>query len=159
MDVTLRRLTFCGFLYVFLQLCRSPELSNKKLYSTFIRTYAQSTKIPEFLFKLLDYFKWTTVGILFEKAWINTFNDLKKKLKEIVVRIEEQLPDSQNIVQHTEKYNQEVAEIMKRIKNDARSKLTKTTYHRVSGTLSFLGLNSVDNRSETEAQRQQDVRT
>ena len=76
-----------------------------------------------------------------------------------MVRIEEQLPDSQNIVQHTEKYNQEVAEIMKRIKNDARSKLTKTTYHRVSGTLSFLGLNSVDNRSETEAQRQQDVRT
>ncbi|XP_068761981.1 atrial natriuretic peptide receptor 1-like [Montipora capricornis] len=101
-------------------LCRSPELSNKKLYSTFIRTYAQSTKIPEFLFKLLDYFKWATVGILFEKTWINIFNDFKKKLKKIVVRIEEQLPDIRKIVWKSKKYNQEVVEIMKRIKKEAR---------------------------------------
>lgn len=105
-------------------MCSSPELSDKKRYPTFVRTYAQSTKIPEFLYNLLAHFKWTTVGILYEKGnWMAARQDIKKyfKQKNIDIRIEEELPDF-DVQKSTEKYKKPIEDSMERLKHNARSK-------------------------------------
>lgn len=106
-------------------MCSSPELSDKKRYPTFVRTYAQSTKIPEFLYKLLSHFKWTTVGILYEEGhWMAARQDIKKyfKQKKIDIRIEEKLPGFKEASNFPEKYKKPIEDSMERLKHDARSK-------------------------------------
>lgn len=104
-------------------MCSSPELSDKKRYPTFVRTYAQSTKIPEFLYKLLSHFKWTTVGILYEEGhWMAARQDIKKyfKQKKIDIRIEEKFPSFQEASNFPEKYKKPIEDSMERLKHDAR---------------------------------------
>ncbi|XP_015762336.1 PREDICTED: guanylate cyclase 32E-like [Acropora digitifera] len=104
-------------------MCSSPELSDKKRYPTFVRTYAQSTKIPEFLYKLLAYFKWTTVGILYEEGnWMAARQDIKKyfKQKKIDIRIEEQLPDFNVFASSPKKYKKPIEDSMERLKHNSR---------------------------------------
>lgn len=106
-------------------MCSSPELSDKKRYPTFVRTYAQSTKIPEFLYKLLSHFKWTTVGILYEEGhWMAARQDIKKyfKQKKIDIRIEEKFPSFKEASNFPEKYKKPIEDSMERLKHDARSK-------------------------------------
>lgn len=106
-------------------MCSSPELSDKKRYPTFVRTYAQSTKIPEFLYKLLAYFKWTTVGILYEEGdWVAARQDIKKyfKQKKIDIRIEEQLPDFNVFASSPKKHKKAIEDSMERLKHNSRSK-------------------------------------
>lgn len=106
-------------------MCSSPELSDKKRYPTFVRTYAQSTKIPEFLYKLLAHFKWITVGILYEESnWMAAREDIKKyfKQKKIDIRIEEELPDFNLFAPSREKNEKRIEDIMERLKHNARSK-------------------------------------
>ena len=107
-------------------MCSSPELSNKELYSTFIRTYTQTTKLADSLFLLLEKFSWTKVGILFERTstWMDIKDNLKKYLglKGIEIRIEKELPDSKKFDTDPDIYKPIVKQIMKEIKDQARSK-------------------------------------
>lgn len=102
-------------------MCSSPELSNKKLYSTFVRTYAQTSKLPDFLLLLLEHFKWSNVGILYEEDWLALKDNIKKRLnmKRVNVRVEEDLPDDDV---KPGVYKSQILEKMKRIKDKARSK-------------------------------------
>lgn len=103
-----------------------PELSNKKLYSTFVRTYAQTTKLPDYLLLLLAHFKWENVGLLFEETWLHIKDNIKKRLKleGIRIRAEEQLPDMKIVdeAQSREEYEPEMVRTMKLIKEKVRSK-------------------------------------
>ena len=102
-----------------------PELSNKKLYSTFVRTYAQTTKLPDYLLLLLAHFKWKNVGLLFEKTWLHTKDNIKKRLKleGIRIRAEEQLADMDIVdAQSRAEYEPEMVRTMKLIKEKVRSK-------------------------------------
>ena len=107
-------------------MCSSPELSNKKLYSTFIRTYAQTTKLPDYLVLLLDRFKWKNVGILYmvDDSWLDTKDNIKKKLEVngIKVRAEEQLPDASEWDRDPEGYKPQMKQKLKIMKDEARSK-------------------------------------
>ena len=108
-------------------MCSSPELSNKKLYSTFVRTYAQTSKLPDFLLLLLDHFKWSNVGILYENSWLALKDNIKKrlKMKEVNIRVEEDLPDFNQHDADPGAYNSQILEKMKRVKDKARSKRKK----------------------------------
>ena len=107
-------------------MCSSPELSNKKLYSTFVRTYAQTSKLPDYLLLLLDRFKWTNVGILFEKAWLPTKDNIRKRLKlnGIKIRGEYELPDSDLLDRYPKVYTPQIRQTMEKIKDQARSKVS-----------------------------------
>ena len=107
-------------------MCVSAELSNKKLYPTFMRTYAQASKVPEYLTMLLQKYEWKNVGIMFTKEWLITKDDIVKKLKlaNIEIRIEVELPDwvLSNLKQTD--YMQQVKQKLKLIKDKARSEQT-----------------------------------
>ena len=105
-------------------MCNSPELSNKKLYSTFVRTYAQASKLPKYLLMLLNKYKWRSVGILFDKAWLDTKDSIVKRLKlgKINIRVEEELPDSVLLDMNPKEYKNKVKQKMELIKDQARSK-------------------------------------
>lgn len=109
-------------------MCASTELSNKKLYSTFMRTYAQASKIPEYLAMLLQYYKWKNVGIMFtkKKKWLTRKEDIVKKLKlaKIKIRIEVELDDSYLFDVNETEYMKQVKQKLKLIKDQARSEQT-----------------------------------
>ena len=106
-------------------MCSSPELSNKKLYPTFVRTYAQTTKLSDSVLLLLEKFSWTKVGILFEGTsnWIDTKDNMKKhlRLKGIEIRAEKKLPKSDDFDKNPDKYMPVIKQILKDIKDQARS--------------------------------------
>ena len=109
-------------------MCVSTELSNKKLYSTFMRTYAQASKIPEYLTMLLQYYKWKNVGLMFtkKKEWLTRKEDIVKKLKlaEIKIRIEVELDDSDLFEFNETEYMKQAKQKLKLIKDQARSEQT-----------------------------------
>ena len=111
-----------------LQMCSSPELSNKELYPTFVRTYAQTTKLSDSVLLLLEKFSWTKVGILFERTsdWINIKDNIKKhlRLKGIEIRAEKELPKSDDFDANPSMYKPVIKQILKNIKDQARSKCT-----------------------------------
>lgn len=109
-------------------MCVSTELSNKKLYSTFMRTYAQASKIPEYLTMLLQYYKWKNVGLMFtkKKEWLTRKEDIVKKLKlaKIKIRIEVELDDSDLFEFNETEYMKQAKRKLKLIKDQARSEQT-----------------------------------
>jgi len=106
-------------------MCSSPELSNKELYPTFVRTYVQTTKLAESVSLLLEKFSWTKVGILFEgtSKWKDAKDNMKKhlRLKGIEIRAERELPKSDDLDQSPEIYGPEIKQIFRDIKDQARS--------------------------------------
>lgn len=117
--------SFMCLSFWFPQMCSSPELSNKELYSTFVRTYAQTTKLADSLLLLLEKFSWTKVGILFEgiSNWIDIKDNMKKhlRLKRIEIRAEKELPRSDDFDERPDVYKPVIKQIMKDIKDQARS--------------------------------------
>ena len=67
------------------------------------------------------------MGILFEKYWMRTKDDVKKYFErnDIKIRIEEQLPDTIDIDWKPKIYSPKLAETMKRVKENARSKFSE----------------------------------
>jgi len=108
-------------------MCSSPELSNKELYPTFVRTYAQTTKLSDSVLLLLEKFSWTKVGILFEETsnWIDIKDNMKKHLRQkgIELRAEIELPKSDDFDMRPNIYRPVIKQILKDIKDQARSKL------------------------------------
>ena len=106
-------------------MCSSPELSNKELYPTFVRTYAQTTKLSDSVLLLLEKFSWTKVGILFEGTsnWIDIKDNMKKhlRLKGIEIRAEKKLPKSDDFDKNPNMYVPVIKQILKDIKDQARS--------------------------------------
>ena len=106
-------------------MCSSPELSNKELYPTFVRTYAQTTKLSDSVLLLLEKFGWTKVGILFEGTsnWIDIKDNIKKhlRLNEIELRAERELPKSDDFDRSPNVYKPVIKQILKDIKDQARS--------------------------------------
>ena len=106
-------------------MCSSPELSNKELYPTFVRTYAQTTKLSDSVLLLLEEFSWTKVGILFEKTskWIDIKDNMKKhlRLKGIELRAEKELPKSDDFDMDPNMYMPVIKQTLKDIKDQARS--------------------------------------
>ena len=106
-------------------MCRSPELSNKELYPTFVRTFAQTTKLAESVLLLLERFSWTKVGILFEGTsnWKDIKDNMKKhlRLKGIEVRAEKEIPNSEDYDSNENKYKPVIKQILRDIKDQARS--------------------------------------
>ena len=115
----------CVFFW-FIQMCSSPELSNKGLYKTFVRTYAQTTKLSDSVLLLLERFSWTKVGILFEGTsnWIDIKDNMKKhlRLKGIELRVEKELPKSDDFDKNSSIHMPAIKKILKDIKDQARSK-------------------------------------
>jgi len=109
-------------------MCRSPELSNKELYPTFVRTYAQTTKLAESVLLLLEKFSWTKVGILFEGTsnWEDIKDNMKKhlRLKGIELRAEKELPKSDDFDKSPEVHKPVIKQILRDIKDQARSECT-----------------------------------
>ena len=105
------------------QLCSSPELLNKELYSTFVRTYTQTTKLAESVWLLLKEFNWYKVGIAFERLppWSNRKDDIVKflKMRGVEIRIEREIPDE---VQERENQPAKIRQLMEEMKPQARSK-------------------------------------
>ena len=105
------------------QLCSSPELLNKELYSTFVRTYTQTTKLAESVWLLLKEFNWYKVGIAFEQLppWSNRKEDIVKflKMRGVEIRIEREIPDE---VQERENQPAKIRQLMEEMKPQARSK-------------------------------------
>lgn len=64
-------------------MCSNPELSYKKLYPTFIRTFAIDTKLTPSLLSLLKHFNWKRVAIIYENVtkWIEMKNNMVKRLR------------------------------------------------------------------------------
>lgn len=108
-------------------MCSSPELSNKELYPTFVRTYAQTTKLSDSVLLLLEKFSWTKVGILFEGTsnWIDIKDNMKKHLRKkgIELRVEIELPKSGDFDMRPNIYKPVIKQILKDIKDQARSEL------------------------------------
>ena len=105
------------------QLCSSPELLNKELYSTFVRTYTQTTKLAESVWLLLKEFNWYKVGIAFEQLppWSNRKEDIVKflKMRGVEIRIEREIPDE---AQERENQPAKIRQLMEEMKPQARSK-------------------------------------
>lgn len=76
---------------------------------------------------LLEKFSWAKVGILFEgtSTWMDIKDNLKKhlRLKGIEIRVEKELPNPAQFDARPEEYKPVVKQIMKDIKDQARSKL------------------------------------
>lgn len=102
-------------------LCSSPELLNKELYSTFVRTYTQTTKLAESVWLLLKEFNWYKVGIAFERLppWSNRKDDIVKflKMRGVEIRIEREIPDE---VQERENQPAKIRQLMEEMKPQAR---------------------------------------
>lgn len=120
-------------------MCSSPELSNKELYPTFVRTYAQTTKLSDSVLLLLEKFSWTKVGILFERTsdWINIKDNMKKhlRLKGIEIRAEKELPKSDDFDANPSMYKPVIKQILKNIKDQARIIIILTGLYHARNTL------------------------
>ena len=61
-------------------MCSSPELSNKKLYPTFARTFAVDSQVTPSVVSLLKKFEWKIVAIIYEN--LTKWTDLKDSMKQ-----------------------------------------------------------------------------
>ncbi|PFX31878.1 Atrial natriuretic peptide receptor 1 [Stylophora pistillata] len=99
-------------------LCSSPELLNKELYSTFVRTYTQNTRLAESVWLLLKELKWYKVGIAYKGVppWVDRKDNIIKYLKMngVEIRIERKIPPEDM------KYQAKVKKLMEEMKPQAR---------------------------------------
>lgn len=107
------------------QMCSSPEVSDKKLYPTFARTFAIDTKLTPSLLSLLNYFKWKRVAIIYENVtkWIEMKDTIVKRLEEKQITIALQEMMSPSAVFRPQNHSTMYKNILKKIKAEARSKL------------------------------------
>ncbi|XP_015762337.1 PREDICTED: speract receptor-like [Acropora digitifera] len=103
-------------------MCSNPEVSYKKLYPTFIRTFAIDTKLTSSLLSLLKYYNWKRVAIIYENVtkWIEIKSNMVRRLraKGITVALEMLTHPSSRYKpeNHTDNYRG----IMRKIKEEAR---------------------------------------
>ncbi|KAK3705160.1 hypothetical protein QZH41_003755 [Actinostola sp. cb2023] len=103
-------------------MCNNPEVSNKKRYPTFARTFAIDTKLTPSLLSLLKYFEWKRVAIIYENVtkWIEMKDTITKRLKEKDITIALQLLMSPAAVYRPQNHSEMYKDILKQIKAEAR---------------------------------------
>ncbi|XP_020901343.1 atrial natriuretic peptide receptor 1 isoform X2 [Exaiptasia diaphana] len=103
-------------------MCSSPEVSDKKLYPTFARTFAIDTKLTPSLLSLLNYFKWKRVAIIYENVtkWIEMKDTIVKRLEEKQITIALQEMMSPSAVFRPQNHSTMYRNILKKIKSEAR---------------------------------------
>ncbi|XP_048576329.1 atrial natriuretic peptide receptor 1 isoform X2 [Nematostella vectensis] len=103
-------------------MCSSPEVSNKKLYPTFARTFAVDTVLAPTVLSLLRYFSWKRVAIIYENVtkWIEMKETLIKKLKEEGITVALDLMMSPSAIYTPQNHSAYYKNLVKRIKEEAR---------------------------------------
>lgn len=106
-------------------MCSNPEVSYKKLYPTFIRTFAIDTKLTPSLLSLLNYFNWKRVAIIYENVtkWIEMKNNMVKRLRAKGITVAQELLAHPSALYRPQNHTDFYRDIMKKIKQEARSML------------------------------------
>ena len=113
-------------LFVFnftLQMCGNPDVSYKKLFPTFIRTFAIDTKLTPSLLSLLKYFNWKRVAIIYENVtkWIEMKDNLAKRLRAKGITVALEILTHHSALYRPKNHSDNYRDIMKKIKQEARS--------------------------------------
>ena len=104
-------------------MCTNPEVSYKKLYSTFIRTFAIDTKLTPSLLSLLNYFNWKRVAIIYENVtkWIEMKTNTVKGLKANGITVALELLTHHTALYRPQNDSDYYRGILRKIKQEARS--------------------------------------
>ena len=106
-------------------MCKEPELSNKKLYPTFARTYPGFKQLAPSLVALLKHFKWNKVALIEGHMFEDTGKFIKKTFAGEGIVTSHEVPFSIPKID----YNHGVGDnkfpsVFREIKEKARSKYT-----------------------------------
>jgi len=103
-------------------MCSNPEVSYKKLYPTFIRTFAVDTKLTPSLLSLLKYFNWKRVAIIYENVtkWIEIKNNMVKRLRAKGITVAQELLTHPSALYRPQNHTDNYRSIMRKIKQEAR---------------------------------------
>ena len=104
-------------------MCSNPEVSYKKLYPTFIRTFAIDTKLTPSLLSLLNYFNWKRVAIIYENVtkWIEMKTNMVKGLKANGITVAQELLTHHTALYRPQNDSDYYRGILRKIKQEARS--------------------------------------
>ena len=113
--------SFC--ILITTQMCSNPEVSYKKLYPTFIRTFAIDTKLTPSLLSLLKYFNWKRVAIIYENVtkWIEMKNNMVKRLRAKGITVSQELLSHRLGEYRPRNHTDFFRDIFRKIKQEARS--------------------------------------
>lgn len=105
------------------QMCGNPDVSYKKLYPTFIRTFAVDTKLTPSLLSLLNYFNWKRVAIIYENVtkWIEMKDNLATRLRVKGITVALELLTHHSVLYRPKNHSDNYREIMRKVKEEARS--------------------------------------
>ncbi|XP_031556269.1 atrial natriuretic peptide receptor 2-like isoform X2 [Actinia tenebrosa] len=112
-------------------MCSSTELSDKKLYPTFARTFAVDSQVTPSVISLLKKFKWTTVAIIYENLtkWIDLKDSMKRHLKANGIKVSYEGSTIGPFALHSKVMDDRIREMMSEIKNKARIVIFVTSFH------------------------------
>ena len=104
-------------------MCSNPEVSYKKLYPTFIRTFAIDTKLTPSLLSLLNYYNWKRVAIIYENVtkWIEMKTNMVKGLKANGIIVAQELLTHHTALYRPQNDSDYYRGILRKIKQEARS--------------------------------------
>ena len=107
-------------------MCSNPEVSYKKLYPTFIRTFAIDTKLTPSLLSLLNHFNWKRVAIIYENVtkWIEMKNNMVKRLRAKGITVAQELLTHPSAFYRPQNHTDHYKGLLKKIKEEARSMLS-----------------------------------
>lgn len=105
-------------------MCSNPEVSYKKLYPTFIRTFAIDTKLTASLLSLLNHYNWKRVAIIYENVtkWIEIKNNMVRQLRDKGITVALEMLTHPSFHYKPQNHTDSYRGIMKKIKEEARSK-------------------------------------
>ena len=105
-------------------MCSNHEVSDKKLYPTFARTFAVDRELTPSVYSLLKYFKWNRLAIVYENVtkWVEMKNYMVKTLREKGVNVTVELAMNQSAVYRPQNHSERYRSLFKKIKAEARSK-------------------------------------
>lgn len=105
-------------------MCSSPELSDKKLYPTFARTFAVDSQVTPSVISLLKKFNWKRVAIIYENLtkWIDLKDSMKHHFKNNGIKVSYEGSTLVPFAHYTEKLDERFRKMMAEIRKTARSK-------------------------------------
>ncbi|XP_067043577.1 atrial natriuretic peptide receptor 1-like isoform X3 [Acropora muricata] len=103
-------------------MCSNPEVSYKKLYPTFIRTFAIDTKLTSSLLSLLKYYNWKRVAIIYENVtkWIEIKSNMVRRLRAKGITVALEMLTHPSARYKPENHTDNYRGIMRKIKEEAR---------------------------------------
>ncbi|KAK2572039.1 Speract receptor [Acropora cervicornis] len=103
-------------------MCSNPEVSYKKLYPTFIRTFAIDTKLTSSLLSLLNHYNWKRVAIIYENVtkWIEIKSNMVRRLRAKGITVALEMLTHPSARYKPENHTDNYRGIMRKIKEEAR---------------------------------------